>query len=109
MGNDSGNLLHELPRASTAEIVETLAASAGCRIERIVSHGQASPPGFWFDQPQAEWVVVLCGRAGLRFADEEAVRTLAAGDWIDIAAHRRHRVEWTAADEPTVWLAVHRD
>jgi len=23
-----------------------------------------------------------------------------------IAAHRKHRVEWTTPDEPTVWLAV---
>jgi cupin 2 domain-containing protein len=77
------------------------------RIEKIVSTGQASPDGFWYDQPQAEWVVLLRGRARLRFEDEVEARSLVSGDVVDITPHRRHRVEWTAADEPTVWLAVH--
>ena len=107
MSNDHGNLLRHLPSAATDEIVEVLAKCGEGRIERIVSHGPASPPGFWYDQPQAEWVLLLRGRAGLRFEDEAAPRTLGPGDWVDIAAHRRHRVEWTASEEPTVWLAVH--
>ena len=31
---------------------------------------------------------------------------LAPGDYIEIPPHVRHRVEWTDADWPTVWLAV---
>jgi cupin 2 domain-containing protein len=75
------------------------------RIERIVSHGQASPPGFWYDQDEAEFVTVLAGAAQLRFADGEAL-TMHPGDWAEIAAHRRHRVEWTDPEHPTVWLVV---
>lgn len=100
------NLLRDLPDAGHGEISKTLLAAPALRIERIVSHGQASPPGFWYDQAEAEWVVVLQGMARLRFADEAAARSLTAGDCVQIAAHRRHRVEWTDPVTPTVWLAV---
>ncbi len=79
----------------------------GLRIERIVSFGQASPPGFWYDQTHAEWVVVLTGAAHLRFDDEGAPRSLGPGDYVEIAPHRRHRVEWTDPTQPTIWLAIH--
>jgi cupin 2 domain-containing protein len=101
------NLLRDLPDARGGEVTETLvAAAAGLRIERIVSQGQASPPGFWYDQSEAEWVVLLAGAAHLRFADEAADRALLPGDHVHIAAHRRHRVEWTDPTAVTVWLAV---
>ncbi len=102
------NLFAALPRApENGERFETLLATPGVRIERIVSTGQASPPGFWYDQPQAEWVALLQGAAALRFADEEHAIELAPGDCFYIAPHRRHRVDRTAAGQPTVWLAVH--
>jgi cupin 2 domain-containing protein len=82
-------------------------ADPGFRVERIVSTGQASPPGFWYDQDVAEWVVLLSGAAELQFEDETAPRKLAPGDWIDIAAHRRHRVNWTDPSQPSIWLAIH--
>lgn len=104
-----GNLLDDLPKRADQESLVDLPKRPGVRIERIVSIGQASPPGFWYDQAQGEWVVVLAGEAQLRFEDEAAARTLRAGDFVDIAAHRRHRVEWTRPGEPTVWLAVHYD
>ena len=100
------NLLSPLPDAEAAERVDALLTRPGLRIERIVSRGQASPPGFWYDQPQAEWVVVLAGAARLRFQDESEARVLGPGDCVDIAPHRRHRVEWTDPTVPTVWLAV---
>jgi cupin 2 domain-containing protein len=103
----SPNLFGALPADAAAEQVVELLSRPGVRIERIVSSGQASPAGFWYDQPQSEWVVVLSGEARLRFEDEPSCRTLRRGDFIDIVAHRRHRVEWTHPDEPTVWLAVH--
>jgi len=102
------NLFNNAPmRADGGEFVQTLLAQSGARIERIVSTGQSSPIGFWYDLAQVEWVAVLQGEALLRFEDEPEPRRLVAGDWITIAAHRRHRVEWTAPDRPTVWLAVH--
>jgi cupin 2 domain-containing protein len=104
-----GNLLRGLPDARAGEVVERLLAAPGVRIERIVSLGQASPPGFWYDQNQAEWVLLLAGAARLRFSDEPESRSLGTGDWVEIAPHRRHRVEWTDPATPTVWLAVFHD
>lgn len=78
----------------------------GLRIERILSTGQASPPGFWYDQPEEEFVLLLAGAALLRIEGEEAT-PLAPGEWLRLPAHCRHRVDWTSADPPAIWLAVH--
>jgi cupin 2 domain-containing protein len=101
------NLLSPLPAPAAAERVDTLLSRPGLRIERIVSQGQVSPPGFWYDQAEGEWVVLLAGAARLRFADETEARLLGPGDWVEIAPHRRHRVEWTDPEAPTVWLTVY--
>jgi cupin 2 domain-containing protein len=101
------NLFSDLARRLPEEVVETLAEAAEVRIERIVSHGHASPPDFWYDQDQNEWVLVLKGAARLRFEDEEEAVEMEPGDFLNIPAHKRHRVEWTAPNEPTLWLAVH--
>ncbi len=106
-GLHSGNLFAEVPARLDIEETAVLARLPGARIERIVSTGQASPPGSWCDQGWTEWVVVLTGSAGLLIEGEPAPRILAPGDWVEIPPHVRHRVEWTDADEPTVWLAVH--
>jgi len=94
----------ELP---SGELVEVILARPGLRIERIVSHGQSSPPGFWYDQSEHEWVMLLKGFARLRF--EDRVIELKAGDQLNIPANCRHRVEWTMPNEPTIWLAVFYD
>jgi len=103
----SGDLFADVPALLEKEETAVLAELPGARIERIVSTGQASPPGFWYDQDWTEWFVVLSGSAGLMIEDESAPRILAPGDYVEIPPHVRHRVEWTDADEPTVWLAVH--
>lgn len=101
------NLLHDLPDASAAEVFERLPLSSDAlRIERIVSQGQATPPGQWYDQDEHEWILLLKGSAGLRFEDEDRVHILKAGDCLEIPAHRRHRVEWTHPVQLTLWLAV---
>jgi cupin 2 domain-containing protein len=112
-----GNIFSDLPtfgeyacraRSTTeSEQFFQLLARPGLRIERIVSTGQASPPGFWYDQADGEWVLLLEGAARLRFADEAEPRELAPGDFVDIAPQRRHRVEWTLPGQPTIWLAIH--
>jgi cupin 2 domain-containing protein len=100
------NLFSSVPDARAAEIVEVLLSRPPVRIERIVSLGQASPPGFWYDQEEGEWVMLLAGAARLRFADEAEARLLDPGDFIDIAPHRRHRIDWTDPTTPTLWLGV---
>ncbi len=100
------NLFADLPAQLPAELVTTLLSAENVRIERIVSHGHSSREGFWYDQHETEWVVVLKGAARLRFEDETSPTELRPGDFVHIPAHRKHRVEWTTPDEPTVWLAV---
>jgi cupin 2 domain-containing protein len=102
-----GNLFRALSAALRAEQVDVLAETAHLRIERIISRGQVTPPGQWYDGAQDEWVAVLAGAARLRFEGESSPRALAPGDWLRIPAHARHRVEWTDPERATVWLAVH--
>ena len=98
------NLFTGLPANLPDELLTTLLKAANIRIERIVSHGHVSPDGFWYDQDEHEWVIVLQGAARLRF--EDSVVELKPGDFVNIPAHKKHRVEWTTTDEPTIWLAV---
>ena len=107
MARHSGNLFAALPASRRRERVSTLLTTGRLRLERIVSRGQQTAPGTWYDQPAREWVVLLTGAARLRFEDERRARVLRPGDWLDIAAHRRHRVEWTDPARATVWLALH--
>lgn len=99
--------LFEIPECRQAEQATILVSAPGVRIERIVSHGQASPPDFWYDQPFSEWVLLLAGAAALQFAGEAEPRRLKPGDAVLIPPHCRHRVEWTDETAPTIWLAVH--
>jgi cupin 2 domain-containing protein len=101
------NLFAPIPTEIPKEIFEVLLETKDFRLERIISAGQATPPGEWYDQDIQEWVVLLRGGAGLRFEDEPEPRILSPGDHLLIPAHRRHRVEWTDPEAPTVWLALH--
>jgi cupin 2 domain-containing protein len=103
----TGNLLQNIAAPGGDEEIASLLETENVRIARIVSHAHASPPGHWYDQDDAEWVMVVSGAAGLLIEGETDVRRLGPGDYVFIPAHVRHRVEWTAPDQPTVWLAVH--
>jgi cupin 2 domain-containing protein len=98
------NLLTNLPSDLPDELSTTLLEASNLRIERIVSHGHASPEGFWYDQDEHEWVVVLQGAARLQLEDRTI--DLGPGDHINLPAHTKHRVEWTTNDQPTIWLAI---
>jgi cupin 2 domain-containing protein len=104
----TGNLRRDLPaRPLPDEVVDLLLERSGLRIERIVSTGQTTPEGQWYDQETDEWVLLVEGAARLRIEGEQADRELSEGDWILLPAHCRHRVTWTRAEPPTVWLAIH--
>ena len=104
------NLFANIPNDIPEEIFEDLVKTDKVRIERIISHGQASAKDDWYDQDQNEWVMVVQGQARLQFDStqnpEQAFVELKPGDHIDIPAHIRHRVDWTSTDEPTIWIAV---
>lgn len=101
------NVFAEIPPRTAEEQFITLLSMKSARLERIVSYGHASPEGFWYEQPQLEWVLLLRGAARIRF--EDRVLEIGPGDMVSIAARQRHRVDWTMPDEPTVWLAIHYD
>jgi len=107
MSAAGGNLYADLAADPAAERFEQLVARQGVTIERIVSMGQGSPDGFWYDDPRDEWVALLAGAAALQFDGDAHERRLAPGDYVHIPAHCRHRVAWTDAHAPTVWLAVY--
>jgi cupin 2 domain-containing protein len=101
------NLFADLPSQLPEELVTRLLDVPRFRVERIVSHGHASPPGVWYDQEENEWVLVVKGAAQLLLEGEKQAVEMKPGDSLNIPAHQRHRVEWTTPDEPTIWLAIH--
>jgi len=101
------NIFAGVPKELPYELFEGIIEMGTFRLERIVSRGHSSLPGFWYDQVDNEWVILLQGRAGLRFQDMQDVMILEPGDYVHIARHRQHRVEWTEPNQETVWLALH--
>ncbi len=102
-----GNLFSDLPRNPSGEQVTALLSGPNVRVERIVSTGQASPPGFWYDQDDGEWVMLLAGSARIVIDGSIEPVHLTPGDHLNFPPHMRHRVEWTDPAQPTIWLAVH--
>jgi len=106
---ERGNLFAGAEGLHPTERTDTLVAAGGVGIERIVSHGHSSPQGFWYDQEQEEWVVLVSGKARLEFESDPGSLELNPGDWVRIPAGCRHRVDWTDPEVDTVWLAVFYD
>lgn len=88
------------------ELFESLVSADNISIERIISTGQVTPPGEWYDQDQDEWVILLQGFASLAYGDGSKIK-LTTGDYLFIPAHQKHRVEYTSSEPPCIWLAVH--
>jgi cupin 2 domain-containing protein len=103
----TGNIFSGVMPNPSMEVFTTLLSAPGLRIERIVSAGHATPPGVWHDQPQGEWVLVLQGSAALEIDGARELHRMTPGDYVWLPPRKRHRVAWTEAGRPTVWLAVH--
>jgi cupin 2 domain-containing protein len=101
----SKNVFDGIPAQLPNELIETLLSSTHLRVERIVSSGHASPSDFWYDQSQHEWVLLVEGAARLEF--ENGFVDLTRGDFVNIPAHTKHRVESTDPTVTTIWLAIH--
>lgn len=100
------NLFDNIPSSLPNELLETLYQSGEVKIERIVSRGHSSEEGFWYDQDEDEFVVLLSGQATLRFESPDSLIDLKAGDFLTIKKHQKHRVESTSTNPECVWLAV---
>jgi cupin 2 domain-containing protein len=98
------NIFADIPNGVGQEQFLTLFENEAVKIKRIISQSHGSPPGFWYDQPQDEWVIVLRGHAVLEFEGGELIE-MKQGDHLAIARHVKHRVSQT--DPETIWLAVH--
>ena len=97
--------LENIPQSpQEEELTNVLCAGKTGRIERLVSTGQCSPAGFWYDQAEDEWIVLVSGEAEIAFENETV--SLKTGDSLLIPAHKRHRVERTSATPPCIWLCV---
>jgi cupin 2 domain-containing protein len=97
------DLPHPLPQQ---EQFDNLIPDMGVKIERIISTGQTTPQGEWYDQDRDEWVILLQGQATLAYQSGQTL-SLQTGDHILIPAHQKHRVTHTSTDPPCIWLAVH--
>jgi cupin 2 domain-containing protein len=103
----TGNIFDNVPLKAENEIFEDLLTTHSFRIERIISTGQSSPPGEWFDQENDEWVLLLKGCAEILYEGDKGTIKMIEGSYLFIPAHQKHRVESTSPDEPTIWLALH--
>ena len=101
---DHGNIFSAVETIQGQEQFQSLLETASVRIDRIVSESHHSAAGFWYDQSETEWVMVLRGEATLEFEGGEFVE-LKTGDYVTIPPHKKHRVHRTAP--LTIWLAVH--
>ncbi len=101
------NLFSNIPDKNYEEVFNLLLEKNNLKIERIVSSGQKSSEGFWYNQENDEWVILLSGSASLKFENDDELCVLYPGDYVFIPAHCRHRVEQTDKHSKTVWLAVH--
>lgn len=100
-----GNLFSNIPVITMDELFEDVLVTDFTKVQRIISRGQSSPPGFWYDQPESELVVVIQGSGKLEFENGEMLE-LTVGDYVAIPAHRKHRVAWTDPNTETIWLAI---
>jgi len=98
------NLLTNVPTAIPDEIFETIISNPNIKIERIISKGHKSEADFWYDQDKSEWILILKGEAKLQFEDKTV--HLKPGDYLNIAADQKHRIDWTTPEAETIWLAV---
>ena len=98
------NLFANLPELSESEQSLSLFEKPSIKIQRIVSESYSSPAGFWYDQDEDEWVVVVRGKTTLEFEGGELVR-MQEGDYVTIPRHVKHRVQQTGPQ--TIWLSVH--
>lgn len=100
------NIFENIPKALPDEQIEQISGNGNVKIERIISRGHSTPEGYWYDQDQNEYVILLKGEAKIDIKNQEETITLKPGDYLDIPAHVKHRVTLTSPREDTIWLTV---
>ncbi len=105
-GAEAASLLRGPCPAAGEEVITVQLQTPQLRLERIHSCSARSPEGFWYNQTEHEWVLLLQGSAQLQFADEAEARSLACGEALLIKAGRRHRLLASDPAPGTIWLAL---
>ncbi|MCW9012598.1 MAG: cupin domain-containing protein [Gammaproteobacteria bacterium] len=100
------NIYQSIPASLNQEIFEQLVQHEQVTIERIISRGHTSPDTGWYDQDKNEWLIVLKGAATIAFENDADIH-LTEGSYLNIPAHKKHKVSWTDPTTETIWLAVH--
>lgn len=100
------NIFNLPPSLPNEELFESIVVNDSILIEKIISTGQTTPSGEWYDSDRDEWVILLQRKAILSYEDGSQIK-LKAGDYLFIPAHQKHRVEYTSTSPPCIWLAVH--
>ena len=103
MSSKTGNIFELPEQLPSEELFEALLEHEKILIEKVVSSGQVTPPGDWYDQEQDEWLIVLQGEGELSYEDGSRIK-LNKGDYQFIPAHQKHRVEYTSTEPPCIWL-----
>lgn len=101
------NIFEKIPKNLPQELIDILLKENTVRIERIVSRGHNSPKDFWYDQNENEWVILLKGNAVMIFKEKDEIIKMKEGDYINIPAHKKHRVEQTSKNEDTIWVCIY--
>lgn len=102
-----GNIFADLPEIKKRELFQVIIKNKKLKLERIISKGQVTKEGHWLKQTRNEWVILLKGKAILRLWGEKDLIKLKSGDYVFIPKNLKHKVEWTAPDQKSVWLALH--
>ena len=105
MKNNVENIFELPDRLPLEELFTKLIDNDRILIERVVSTGQVTPEGEWYDQERDEWLIVLQGEGELGYEDGSQIK-LTTGDYLFIPAHQKHRVEHTSAEPPCIWLTI---
>lgn len=103
------NIFQALPKNLSEEVFEDIINKPDLKLERIISKGQVTPEGQWYNQDQNEWVLLLKGYAELEIEGQSEAVILQAGDYLLLPAHCKHRVSYTSETEETIWLALFFD
>lgn len=100
------NLLNQLKPQLGKERHRLIHSGPNWRLELIHSSDASSSSGYWYDQPEHEWITLLRGSATLLLKDPDESLDLSVADQVHLVPHRLHRVERTDPPPGTVWLAL---
>ncbi|EAQ6497558.1 cupin domain-containing protein [Salmonella enterica subsp. salamae] len=101
------NLLDNIHATLPVELIQSiLVGDNGFRMERIVSRGHYTSSGFWYDQNENEWIMLVSGSAIIEYEENKKLIEMYPGDTIIIPAHCRHRVVWTDPLQCSIWLVI---